>query len=159
MSLAEAELNIGGTSFKGVYIAILFSLATSLGGGVWMASSLYSRLEAVEAVSVPDIVPLEEKIILIEQELTANSVSQLQGKLAELGTNLLVIKEQQASLLLIKAQVTDLEKQIEGMKATVTKSEVIADSLSSFSDKYQVLTREINDIWDGLDELSANPLR
>ena len=65
MSLAEAELNIGGTSFKGVYIAILFSLATSLGGGVWMASSLYSRLEAVEAVSVPDIAPLEEKIILI----------------------------------------------------------------------------------------------
>ena len=60
---------------------------------------------------------------------------------------------------MIKAQVTDLEKQIEGMKATVTKSEVIADSLSSFSDKYQVLTREINDIWDGLDELSANPLR
>ena len=40
MSLEETELKIGGTSFKGVYIAILFSLATTLGGGVWTASSL-----------------------------------------------------------------------------------------------------------------------
>ena len=48
MSLAETELTIGGTSFKGVYIAILVSLATTLGGGVWTASSLYGRLEAVE---------------------------------------------------------------------------------------------------------------
>ena len=30
MSLEETELKIGGTSFKGVYIAILFSLATAL---------------------------------------------------------------------------------------------------------------------------------
>ena len=65
MSLAETELTIGGKSFKGVYIAILLSLATTLGGGVWTASSLYARLEAVEAVTVPSIVPLEEKILLI----------------------------------------------------------------------------------------------
>jgi hypothetical protein len=82
MSLEDTELKIGNTSFKGVYIAILFSLATTLGGGVWTASSLYSRLEAVESISVPDIVPLEEKVLLIEQELKANDVSQLQGKLA-----------------------------------------------------------------------------
>ena len=59
MSLAETELTIGGTSFKGVYIAILLSLATTLGGGVWTASSLYSRLEAVESQKIPDIAPLE----------------------------------------------------------------------------------------------------
>ena len=46
--LADTELNINGTSFKGVYVAILLSLSTTLGGGVWTASSLYGRLEAVE---------------------------------------------------------------------------------------------------------------
>ena len=51
--LADTELNINGTSFKGVYVAILLSLATTLGGGVWTASSLYGRLEAVEGILVP----------------------------------------------------------------------------------------------------------
>ena len=54
MALEDTELKIGNTSFKGVYIAILLSLATTLGGGVWTASSLYSRLTAVEAVEIPD---------------------------------------------------------------------------------------------------------
>ena len=159
MSLEDTELKIGNTSFKGIWIAIVITIGTSIGGTVWTASSLYSRLEALEALNIPDITPLQEQIGLIEQELEDNSVSQLQGKLAELGTNLVVIKDQQEDLLLLKKQVSDLEKDIESMKATVAKSEVIADSLTNFSDKYQVLTREINDIWDGLDELSANPLR
>jgi len=64
VSLAETELTIGGTSFKGVYIAILMSLATTLGGGVWTASSLYSRLEALEALDIPELGPLEEKLYL-----------------------------------------------------------------------------------------------
>ena len=64
MSLAETELTIGGTSFKGVYIAILLSLATTLGGGVWTASSLYSRLETVEAVVIPNIRIKEKSICL-----------------------------------------------------------------------------------------------
>ena len=67
MSLAETELKIGGTSFKGVYIAILLSLATTLGGGVWTASSLYRRLQDLESRHIPDIKPLEEKILLVEQ--------------------------------------------------------------------------------------------
>ena len=112
MSLAETELKIGGTSFKGVYIAILLSIATTLGGGVWTASSLYSRLQDLESRHIPDIKPLEEKILLVEQELEANDVGQLQGKLAELGVNLVTIKDQQSGLLDIKTKVTDLEKDI-----------------------------------------------
>ena len=118
MSLAETELTIGGTSFKGVYIAILLSLATTLGGGVWTASSLYSRLEAVEALQIPDVAPIEEdvsrveaelaeQIKLIQQELIANDVNQLQGKLAELGVNLKTIAEQQAKLLTINDKVIE----------------------------------------------------
>ncbi len=124
VSIEDSELKIGGQTFKGAWIAVVLAIGSTIGGGVWTASSLYSRLEAVEAIQVPDIVPLEEKILLIEQELTANDVSKLQGKLAELGTNLVVIKDQQAGLLLIQKQVTDVEKSVTEMQTIVKKSRV-----------------------------------
>jgi|TARA_A100001391_G_scaffold196290_1_gene174634 DNA repair exonuclease SbcCD ATPase subunit len=168
MSLAETELTIGGTSFKGVYIAILLSLATTLGGGVWTASSLYSRLEAVEALEIPDIVPLEENIAsvesslagridLIQQELIANDVGQLQGKLAELGVNLKTIADQQSTLLLINDRVIELEKEIETMRATVAKAELMTKDLEDVDSKLKKIDTEIEDLWSGMDYLS-NPL-
>ena len=168
MSLAETELTIGGTSFKGVYIAILLSLATTLGGGVWTASSLYSRLEAVEALEIPDVVPLEENIAsvessltgridLIQQELIANDVGQLQGKLAELGVNLKTIADQQSTLLLINDRVIELEKEIETMRATVAKAELMTKDLEDVDSKLKKIDTEIEDLWSGMDYLS-NPL-
>ena len=169
MSLEETELKIGGTSFKGVYIAILFSLATTLGGGVWTASSLYSRLESVESRSIPDITPLEERILtdkqallseidLIKQELSDNDVSQLQGKLATLAVNLQTIIDQQDKLLLIDDNVNDLEKDIEAMKGTVAQAEVITKSIGDVNGKLSSLKREVEELWQGLDYLS-NPLK
>jgi len=158
MSLAETELTIGGTSFKGVYIAILLSLATTLGGGVWTASSLYGRLEAVESVSIPSIAPLEESLLLIKQELKDNDVSQLQGKLATLGVNLITIMEQQEKLLLIDENVDSLEKDIETMKATVAKAELMTTNLNKLDGQLKTISREIEDLWKGMDYLS-NPLK
>jgi peptidoglycan hydrolase CwlO-like protein len=158
MSLAETELTIGGTSFKGVYVAILLSLATTLGGGVWTASSLYSRLEAVESQQIPDIVPLEEKILLVEQELESNDVGQLQGKLAELGVNLVTIKDQQAALLDIKTKVTDLEKDIETMKSTVKQAELITAKSEDIDKRIQAVGRDLDSVWEALDYVS-NPLK
>ena len=169
MSLAETELTIGGTSFKGVYIAILLSLATTLGGGVWTASSLYARLEAVESRSIPTISHIEEQAItdkqellsaikLIEQELADNDVSQLQGKLAALGVNLQTIIDQQAKLLLIDENVNSLEKDIETMKATVAKAELMTNNLTKLDGQLKTISREIEDLWQGMDYLS-NPLK
>jgi predicted transcriptional regulator len=168
MSLAETELTIGGTSFKGVYIAILLSLATTLGGGVWTASSLYSRLEAVEALQIPDVAPVEEEvsrieaelaeqISLIQQELITNDVNQLQGKLAELGVNLKTIAEQQAKLLTINEKVIELEKELESMRVTVTQAELMTKDLKDVDSKLKKIDTEIEDLWSGMDYLS-NPL-
>jgi hypothetical protein len=169
VSLSETELTIGGTSFKGVYIAILLSLATTLGGGVWTASSLYARLEAVESRSIPTITHIEEQAItdkqellsaikLIEQELADNNVSQLQGKLAALGVNLQTIIDQQAKLLLIDENVNSLEKDIETMKATVAKAELMTNNLTKLDGQLKTISREIEDLWQGMDYLS-NPLK
>lgn len=158
MSLAETELKIGGTSFKGVYIAILLSLATTLGGGVWTASSLYSRLQDLESRHIQDIKPLEKKILLVEQELQANNVSQLQGKLSELGVNLLTIKDQQSGLLDIKTKVTDLEKDIETMKSTVKQAELITAKSEDIDKRIQAIGRDLDSVWEALDYVS-NPLK
>ncbi len=158
VSIEDSELKIGGQTFKGAWIAVVLAIGSTIGGGVWTASSLYSRLEAVEAIQVPDIVPLEEKILLIEQELTANDVSKLQGKLAELGTNLVVIKDQQAGLLLIQKQITDVEKSVTEMQTIVKKAELVVKDVEGFEGEIKVLKREIQDLWDGMDEL-YNPLK
>lgn len=158
MSIEDSELKIGGQTFKGAWIAVVLAIGSTIGGGVWTASSLYSRLEAVEAIQVPDIVPLEEKILLIEQELTANDVSKLQGKLAELGTNLVVIKDQQSGLLLIQQQVTGVEKAVTEMQTVVKKAELVVKDVEGFEGEIKVLKREIQDLWDGMDEL-YNPLK
>jgi hypothetical protein len=158
VSIEDSELKIGGQTFKGAWIAVVLAIGSTIGGGVWTASSLYSRLEAVEAIQVPDIVPLEEKILLIEQELTANDVSKLQGKLAELGTNLVVIKDQQSGLLLIQKQVTDVEKSVTEMQTIVKKAELVVKDVEGFEGEIKVLKRAIQDLWDGMDEL-YNPLK
>lgn len=157
MSIEDSELKIGGQTFKGAWIAVVLAIGSTIGGGVWTASSLYSRLEAVEGVQVPDIVPLEEKVLLIEQELTANDVSQLQGKLAELGVNLKTIAEQQEKLLSVKEEVKELKESVIQMQTTVEKAELILDKVDKFEAQVKSTSREIQDLWDGMDYLS-NPL-
>lgn len=158
MSIEDSELKIGGQTFKGAWIAVVLAIGSTIGGGVWTASSLYSRLEAVEGIQVPDIVPLEEKVLLIEQELTANDVSQLQGKLAELGVNLKTIAEQQEKLLSVKEEVKDLKESVIQMQTTVEKAELILDKVDKFEAQVKATNREIQDLWDGMDHLSSNPL-
>jgi DNA repair exonuclease SbcCD ATPase subunit len=159
MSLEDTTLTIGNTSFKGVWIAIVLGIGSTIGGGVWTASSLYSRLESVEGIFVPDVSPMQEKIVLIEQELADNNVSQLQGKLAELGTNLKTILEQQDKLLLIRNDVNDMKQEIEAMKATVKQAELISDSMGDVKTKLDKFEAEVEDLWSGLDYLVENPLR
>ena len=116
MSLEDTELKIGGTSFKGVWIAIVLGIGSTIGGGVWTASSLYSRLESVEARVIPDVAPIEEKISLIETQLKDNNVAQLQGKLAELGTNLVTIKDNYDKMLEFKEEIIHVKRIIQDVE-------------------------------------------
>ena len=157
MSLEDTELKIGGTTFRGVYIAILLSLATTLGTGVWTASSLYSRLQDVEIPAIPDINPLQEQVALIEQQLGQSNISGLQGDLATLGTNLETIMERQAELLLLQERVVEVEKAVKGMEVVVERAELSSAANQDIADRLAKITKEIDSIWEGMDYL-ANPL-
>tara|TARA_R110002012_G_scaffold34271_1_gene99200 strand:- start:15224 stop:15709 length:486 start_codon:yes stop_codon:yes gene_type:complete len=158
LSIEDSELKIGGQTFKGAWIAVVLAIGSTIGGGVWTASSLYSRLEAVEAIQIPDVLPMQKEIGLIRQQLLDNDVSQLQAKLATLGANLATILEQQEKLLELNSELSTLSKEIEAMKGTVAKAEVISDSLKDADERLKILTREAQDLWDAVEYL-ANPLR
>ncbi len=157
MSLADTELSIGGVKLKGIYIAVVFSLATTIGSFIWAASSLYGRLEAVESVQVPDVTPLHESIQLIEQQLKDNDISQLSAKLAALGTNLTTISSQQERLLEITTSVSKLDKDIETMRAIVAKAELVVEDVNEIKSNWDTAKTEYDDIWRALDAL-AMPL-
>lgn len=157
MSLDTTELKIGKTTFKGAWIAVVFALASTIGGGVWTASSLYSRLEIVENKS-SNVKPLVEKVTLIEQRLEDNDVSQLKGKLATLGTRLETLLGQQKNLLELKDEVATLSKDIESIRGIVTAAEVLTKDLGDTQKQLKSINKEIDDVWEGMDYLS-NPLK
>ena len=51
MALEDLEVNVGGTSIKGVWIAIVLTFGSTIGGGIWAASQFFAQLnEQSEAV-------------------------------------------------------------------------------------------------------------
>jgi uncharacterized coiled-coil protein SlyX len=168
----DIELDVGGTKFKGVYIAILLSFASTIGGGIWTASEFFNRLAAQEE-SVQDALSLRAELSTVVEELNAttsgfsntitsvtqrlddNNVAGLQGKLAELGTNLKSIMERQSELLDLREKVSNLETTLAQQTITVDTQ---LKSIGEYKDKMDKLQSEIDDLWNGMDALS-NPLR
>lgn len=177
MSIEEVELNVGGTTFKGVWIAILISFGSTLGGGIWAASEFFSRLEQLEETveessKTTEVVEArfddmrdqwsEDKksmvsdISVAQQQIKDAGIDELQGKLATLGTNLQTIMERQQELLEIQERIVEVEKQITETETLLTKAELMmkdADKIQSDLDRLQ---KEVEDLWNGLDYLS-NP--
>ena len=160
MSIQDMELNVGGVKFKGVYIAILFSFATTIGGGIWAASEFVSRISnlenAVAGIVVPDLEPLNLEIETIKTKIEDNDLAHLQGKLAELTTLLDSIKERQQEVLTnaasSQAKVIDMEKEWIEMRNEYKK---MADAITGFEEAVKKFKLEIDDLWKGLDAASS----
>ena len=151
-------MKVDGVGFSGAQIAIVLAFISTIAGGIWTASSVYARLEAVEAYEIPDTTVLHEDIQLIKQELDDNDISQLQAKLATIGVNLETIMGQQSKLLLLQEKLVAVEKEMEAMKGVVQRAEVSVKDVEKFESKIGKMTRDIQELWDGMDYLS-NPLK
>jgi len=172
--VGDLELNVGGVSFKGVYIAVLFSFASTIGGGIWAASEFFSRLETQEvavdeAVAQADVLAArfddlrelntqrlqkyQVDIEKMQQAMDAAGVEQLQGKLSQLATNLEQIMDAQKELL-------DLRDRIATVELTSTETEMRVsgklEKLSTLDARLKRLQRDIDDVWLALDAM--NPL-
>ena len=162
MALEDIELEVGGTKFKGIYIAILFSFATTIGGGIWWASEFVSRIGSLEtsfeeAVQVLDkIEPLEIELASIRTKIEDNDLGHLQGKLAELDTLLFSIKERQTEVLTdastSTSKVNAMEKDWIEVRNEYKK---MADAIKGFEKDVQKFKKEVDDLWKGLDAASS----
>ena len=135
MSLEDTELTIGGTKLRGVWIAIVLSIGTTLAGGIWAVAEFYGRIESVEAA-------------------VAGNGDTAQ-KLVVLGTNLETIMENQKQLLDLRDLIAEVEK-------TTVENDLLVkqfkEKVDGISGRFKKINREIDDIWKGLDALS-NPLQ
>jgi len=156
----DLELKIGKFTFKGIYIAIFLPIISGLAGGVWYVSDFYNRINVIDALANSNssygssISDLEARLSSVEQSIADNDISSLQGKLAELGTNLSLIMEAQKELMDLKDQFKDIDVVAKENKLLVESYE---SRIKELENKIKLHQREVDDIWKGMDAL-ANPL-
>ena len=174
MALEDVEVNVGGTSIKVVWIAIVFTFGATIGGGIWAASQFFAQLneqsEAVVAATAQAdglaqrfddlreanatrLQAMDVKLSNMEQAMTAADVENLQGKLAELGANLVQIMDAQQELLDIRDRIASVEKTSSETELRVSGK---LDALSTVNDRLTKYERDMNDLWDAID--ATNPL-
>lgn len=174
MALEDLEVNVAGTSIKGVWIAIVFTFGSTIGGGIWAASQFFSQLSeqseaVVAATSQADglttrfddlresnttrLQTMDVKLSNMEQAMTAADVENLQGKLAELGANLVQIMEAQSELLDLRDRISTVEKTSSETELRVTGK---LDALSTVDERLKRFERDMDDLWTAID--ATNPL-
>lgn len=148
MSLEDTEVTVGGVRFRGVYLAVLLPLLSTIGGGVWATFEFFNRINGLESsVAAIESQSYPKRLQSIEKELKDNNVAALQGKLSELGTSLAAIMEQQKQLLDLRDRIAESEK-------IVTANDVIVKDIDK---KFKKINTEIDDLWKGLDA-AVSPL-
>lgn len=139
--MSSSELKIGGFDVKGWMVAVAIPVLSSLAGGIYFGYDVLNRFLDVEE-NIGSVLEAESRIQSLEQTIGDNDVAQLGIKLSQISTQMATILEQQKTLL-------DLRSKVE-------KSTTITDSIG---DKLDVYDKEIDDIWDAMDELYNNPLK
>ena len=174
MALEDLEVNVGGTSIKGVWIAIVLTFGSTIGGGIWAASQFFAQLNeqseaVISATSQADALAtrfndlrdantirlqdMDKKLSNMEQAMTAADVENLQGKLAELGANLVQIMDAQQELLDLRDRISTVEKTSSETELRVSGK---LDSLSTIDDRLKRFERDMDDLWMAID--ATNPL-
>lgn len=174
MALEDLEVNVGGTSIKGVWIAIVLTFGSTIGGGIWAASQFFAQLneqsEAVVAATAQAealatrfddlrdmnalrLQDMDKKLSNMEQAMTAADVENLQGKLAELGANLVQIMDAQQELLDIRDRIASVEKTSSETELRVSGR---LEALATLDDRLKRFERDMNDLWMAID--ATNPL-
>ena len=169
MALEDLEVSVGGKSFKGIYLAILLSFGSTLGGGIYASAGFFNRLDTLEltvgdATSRADVIEsrfvelkesqntrLQEYQVSISnmrQQLEDNDVAGLSSSLSELGANLEAILRQQQNLIDLPDRVAAVEK---SNSETVLSVDGKIKALEGVEIRMNRLQRDVDDIWRALD--------
>ena len=131
----DAEVKVGGFTFRGVYLAAALPVFGSLSGGIYYGYDVVNRFWDVED-AVNEVLAATSRIQALEQTIGDNNVSGLNTQLTQIGTQMINILEQQKTLL-------DLRSKVE-------RAELITDGIDA---KIKQLQSDIDSTWDAIDEL------
>jgi len=133
--VGDAEVKIGGFTFKGWYLAAALPLLGSLSGGIYYGYDVVNRFWGVEN-AVNEVLAATSRIQALEQTIGDNNVSELNTQLSQIGTQMINILEQQKTLI-------DLRSKVE-------RAELITDGIDA---KIGQLQSDVDNVWDAIDEL------
>ena len=152
----------------------MFTFGSTIGGGIWAASQFFAQLnEQSEAViaataqaeglaqrfddlrqsNATRLQAMDVKLSNMEQAMTAADVENLQGKLAELGANLMQIMDAQQELLDIRDRIASVEKTSSETELRVSGK---LEALSTIDERLKRYERDMDDLWMAID--ATNPL-
>lgn len=131
----EAELKVGGFTFKGVYLAAAIPLLGSLSGGIYYGYDVVNRFWGVEEAVVETLDAIS-RIQALEQTIGDNNVSGLNTQLSQISTQMVTILEQQKALL-------DLRSKVE-------RAELITNGIDERIERLQI---DLDSVWDAIDAL------
>ena len=70
-----AEVEVGGIKFKGGKLVVIFTLISTLGGGLWAGFEFYKNFmdmrEKIESYSAPDLSGFDKRLAIIQKQLSA----------------------------------------------------------------------------------------
>ncbi len=156
----DFEIKLGGFTFKGIHLAIFLPIVSSIIGGVWAVSDFYNKINSLEeqvlanSSQEAEIGDISKRLLIVEQTMADSSLSELQGKLAELGTNLTAIMEAQKELLDLKDKFKDVEV---NSKENALLVQSYDNRIKELEAKIKILEMDADGVWKALDAI-ANPL-
>ena len=131
----DAELKVGGYTFKAQHLLFAAPIVSALAGGIYYTYDAYQRFLGVEEgfTEVQDAIG---RIQALEQTVGDNDVANLSAQLSSISTNMTTILEQQKTLL-------DLRSKVE-------KAEILTDGIGA---RLDALQSDIDSTWDAIDAL------
>lgn len=133
--MEDAELKVGGYTFKAAHLLFAMPVVSALAGGVYWGYDVLNRFLDVEA-NISVVLDVESRVQTLEQAIADNNVRGLAERLSGISTQMTTILEQQRTLL--------------DLRSSVERAELITNGIDQ---KLKALQADIDSTWDAIDAL------
>lgn len=160
MSLEETEINVGGVSFKGVYIAVFLTALGTVSGGIWAASEFYSRVGAIEEGldDIPNIAPITERVSVIEDRLNSMTIPDITKLETDMAATMEAVNTIKVDIAGIQIpDLGDIEVQINEIEVQLRDNNIgqLQGKLTELSTSLAGMMEQVRDLIELKDDVSA----
>tara|TARA_R110002020_G_scaffold48763_1_gene138953 strand:- start:9967 stop:10584 length:618 start_codon:yes stop_codon:yes gene_type:complete len=117
-----AEVDVGGVKFKGGKLVVVFTLISTLGGGLWAGFEFYKDYmdmrEKIESYTAPDLSGFDKKLATFKEKMVSleDSVTQAKDYTRDIKNDL------KSDLNRMETQIDNIEKLLKDISRKTTKS-------------------------------------